>query len=139
MAGMAALTCSVYGDTADARTKLSGAWQGEAGSSDKWVIDEKPDAVHISHATGTEKPVDFECNNVGKECEIKDGKKGKVSMYFNGPKLIQLETHGSEVVKRRFTVAPDGNTLEVEIIPVVPPGKTETIRLTRAADQTASK
>jgi hypothetical protein len=52
-------------------------------------------------------------------------------MWFNGPKLVELETKGKEVVKRRFAVAGEGDTLEIEVIPIEPAGKTETLRFRR--------
>jgi hypothetical protein len=55
----------------------------------------------------------------------------KVSMCFNGPKLVELETRGNQVVKRRFTVTGDGDTMDLETIPIVPTGKSETTHLRR--------
>jgi CheY-like chemotaxis protein len=60
------------------------------------------------------------------------GERAKVTMYYNGPRLVQYETRGSHVTKRRFTITgEDGNTLEVETMPISPPGKAETIRFKR--------
>jgi hypothetical protein len=137
---LAVIGCAAFADTTDTRSKLSGTWQAQGGSAQKWVIEENGDLIRISHSTGGEKAAEVECNTVGRECEWNhDGKKGTVSMYFNGPKLVQLETRGSEVVKRRFKVTPDGNTLEVEIIPVVPAGSSQTIRFDRAAEQAPAR
>ena len=52
-------------------------------------------------------------------------------MWFSGPKLVELVTKGRQVIKRRFAVAEAGDTLELEVIPIQPDGKTETIRLRR--------
>ena|SRR5947209_7181715 len=133
-------SCAAFGDTGDTRSKLSGAWQAQAGSTEKWVIDEKADSIRISHSANGEKAAELECNTAGRECEWKhDGRKGTVSMYFNGPRLVQLETRGSEVVKRRFTVDAGGDTLEVEVIPVVPAGTAKTFRFARAPEHTAAR
>jgi hypothetical protein len=43
-----------------------------------------------------------------------------MSMWFNGPKLIELETTGNQGVKRRFTVTGDGDSMELETIRVAP-------------------
>lgn len=138
--GVTLLASATFADTDDIRSKLSGNWQSQGGSAERWVIEEKSDTIRISHSTPGDKPAEVECNSLGRECEWKhDGKKGTVSMYFNGPKLIQLETRGSEIVKRRFTVLPDGNTLEVEIIPVVPTGSSQTARFARTPDGAASR
>ena len=44
---------------------------------------------------------------------------------------MELETRGSDVIKRRFH-AVDGDTLEVEVIPLNPAGKTEAVQFRRA-------
>ena len=54
-----------------------------------------------------------------------------VSMWFNGPRLVELETKGSEVVKRRFMILPKGDVMEMELIPIVPGGKPETFQFKR--------
>ena len=46
------------------------------------------------------------------------------------PKLVELETGGSVVMKRRFFAAA-ADTLELEVIPVVPEGKSELVHLRR--------
>jgi hypothetical protein len=115
-------------DTAD-RDKLAGSWQATDGA--RWVLDSKADSVHIAEFDHDRKVAEFECNTLGRECAVKDsGKSAKVTMYFNGPKLVVLETRGSDVVKRRFHA--NGDRLEVETMPLVPQGKTETATLSRA-------
>jgi hypothetical protein len=140
----AALAAAVaLADNATTRGKLSGTWQIDDQSTGRpatWVIEEKTDAVRLSYTTENGKPAEVECNTVGRECEVKqDGRKAAVSLWFNGPKLVQMETKGSEVVKRRFTVGSDGNTMEVETIPIVPAGKAEVVRFKRSPEQTAEK
>jgi hypothetical protein len=115
-------------DLAD-RDKLAGNWQSPDGA--RWVVDAKADSVHIAEFDHDRKVSDFECNTLGRECAVKDaGKSAKVTMYFNGPKLVVLETRGSEVVKRRFQST--GDQLEIETMPLVPQGKSETAKLSRA-------
>lgn len=78
------------------------------------------------------KVAEFECGTEGSECAIKDtGRHAKVSMWFNGSKLVVLETRGDRIVKRRFGVSGKEDTLEPEIIPIMPAGKTETLRFRR--------
>jgi hypothetical protein len=60
------------------------------------------------------------------------GKPMKVSIWFNGPKLVIMETRGKDVLKRRFQATDDGKEIEMETIPIVPQGKTEVVRLHRA-------
>ncbi len=82
--------------------------------------------MHVINSAGAQILVEFECNTVGKECTVKDaGRPSKVSLWFNGPKLVELETRGSQVVKRRFSVTCDGDAMDLETIPIVPNGKGE--------------
>ncbi|HWB98525.1 MAG TPA: hypothetical protein VG672_17565 [Bryobacteraceae bacterium] len=123
-------------DAGDARAKLVGSWQvqGESGenSGTVWAIQDTGDGVRVTRSKGGQTLSDQECNTVGKECSIKDsGHKVKVSMWYNGPKLVELETRGSDVVKRRFSVAGEGDALEIELIPISPVGKAETLHLKR--------
>lgn len=123
-------------DVSSKAQRLAGKWtlaDGESGrGTTTWMFEPDGEKVKITRMQGSEKRAEFECNTVGKECEVKqDGKKAKISMYFLGPKLVQFETTGSDVVKRRFTVA-DQDTLEVEVIPITQGGSPETIHFKRA-------
>ena len=134
----ATLAASAYGDDGQDRAKLTGTWQLEPGSAEEgastWTFQEKADTIHITLAQGDAKVADFECNTAGRDCTVAEsGKKMKVSLWFAGPKLVELETRGSDVVKRRFGVSAQGDTLEMEVIPVVPQGKTEEITLRRVS------
>lgn len=120
---------AAFADDAADREKLAGSWESPDGT--RWVLDSKADAVHVSEFDHDRKVSEFECNTVGRECDVKDnGKAAKVTMYYNGPKLIVLETRGSDVVKLRFHA--NGDQLEVETMPIVPAGKSETAKLARA-------
>ena len=52
-------------------------------------------------------------------------------MYFNGPTLVQLETVGSDVIKRQFTVREQPDIMELEVIPIIGNAKSETLHLKR--------
>jgi hypothetical protein len=54
-----------------------------------------------------------------------------VSLWQNGPKLVELRTRGDRVTKRRFTLADKGSTLDVEVLPISPPGETQTLAYSR--------
>lgn len=124
------------GDDAADRAKLVGTWQLEHGNEKDgsvWILESKSDAIRIVHSQNNQKLVDFECNTVGRDCDVTDAghHHAKVSMWFNGPKLVQYETRGSEVVKYRIAVTGEGNTMEVEVIPIVPAGTTEILQFRR--------
>ena len=57
------------------------------------------------------------------------GKKVKISMYFNGPTLVQLETIGANVTKRHFTVTEKPDMMELEVMPIVGKAKPEKLHL----------
>ena len=130
-------------DDASDRVKLTGTWQAPEGKSSDgvtWTLNSTSDGVKITESQNGQKVSEFECNVAGKECEISDnGHKAKVSMWFNGAKLVELETRGSEVFKRRFSVVQPDGVLEVEVIPVVPGGKTEASRFHRTQLTTAGR
>jgi hypothetical protein len=126
---------TAFGD--EAVNRFVGSWtvQGDPanGAPVTWVFETKGDSLKIDQMKGGEKLAEFECNTMGRECEMKEGgKKASVSMWFNGPKLVQLETKGSEIVRRRFQINPKGDAMDVEITPVSQGGKAETLHLTRA-------
>ena len=130
---------ALFADDSADRAKLNGAWQSQDEAHAVWTLEEQGAAIHISNSQGDKKLSEFVCN-LGVECEIKEaGRKVKVTVYFNGPKLVVFETRGEEVFKRRFGMATAGDVLELETIPVVPDGKTETVHFTRLQTAAAQK
>ena len=120
-----AFTVGAAADQMEDRAKLNGSWEIENGSGKPvtWVIEQKADATHFTNTEGDQK-ADFECNTRGRECEIKDaGKDAKISMWFNGSSLVQMEIKGSDVTKRKFSLDPAGEKLVVEVVPIAPAGK----------------
>jgi hypothetical protein len=123
---------------ADQRDKLIGKWQpaGAKDEGESWALETVGDALRISHSV-KQKTEAIECNIMGKDCEVKlGGHKAKVSMWFNGDMLVEMETRGAEVVKRRFKVAGD-DTMKMEVMPIVPEGKTETLEFKRVGMEAA--
>lgn len=121
-------------DDYEARAQIAGTWTSSDSSDPKeeWKIVQEGDGLRIAHERGGKKLSEFTCKPAGEQCKYKEnGRDASVMMWFNGPKLVQLETVGNDVVKRHFGVVDDGNTLVIAVIPVAPPGKTETFRYTR--------
>ena len=118
------------------REKLIGSWTNSAAGESQalWTIAAAgSDTIRITRVESGRTVEEVECNTAGRECATKeDGKPVKVSIWFNGPKLVVMQVRGSEVVKRRFHATGDGGAMDVEIIPIVPQGKPEVLRLTRA-------
>ena len=126
------LGVSALADDAINRAKLSGAWQLGDEKGPRWILDQRLDDVHLTYLEGDRKVTEFECNTIGRECQTKvSGKSAKVSMWFSGSKLVELDTKGQEIVKRRFAVADQGDVLELEVIPILPGGKSEAFHFRR--------
>ena len=129
------LAGSALADDDSGRARLMGRWQqsdenGQTKST--WALESLAGAIHVTSSNGTQTVEEFKCNTVGKECAGKDaGRPSKVSLWFNGPKLVELETRGTQVVKRRFSISGDGDTMDLETIPIVPTGKSETVHFRR--------
>jgi hypothetical protein len=139
----AALTASAGEDKPD----LSGKWKlkqdaSEAGQTNKdllLVIEEKGDDIHVKETRGSgskDATSDFTCATMGKECAMQDGgDKAKVSVYYNGPVLVVLKTHGRKgdaVEKRRLSLSAAGDSLTVEVIHIEPAGKAEKLVFAKA-------
>jgi hypothetical protein len=143
--------CAALGLQAQAtRPNLTGTWNFDASKStlkhtkapDKRVlkIAAGRDKINV-HDTWTDSGKDdvktWECSTVGKECEYKDeGKAVKASMFYNGPTLMEFRTIGDDVMRRRMTLAEDGNTLEVQIEYITPQRDTEKLVFIKAPTPT---
>ena len=132
----ALLLCApvLAGDASD-RAKLLGTWQQQDDSGKTaivWVLEMKGTALHITVSVGGQKVSEFECPPKGADCEgTYDGKKANVTMYYDGPALVQLETRGSDVTRRRFAVAGQPEMMEIQVTPIVGTDKAETLHLKR--------
>jgi hypothetical protein len=115
----------------DDRPNVAGKWQVDPsrsdGSSDVTLsIEVKDDSLHYVQQTHNGEIAEFNCTTDGKECAMTDaGHKAKVSAWYNGPSLVVMETKGSIVLKRKLTIT--GTTLQMEVIPIVPQGKTDKV------------
>ena len=117
---------TLLADESGDRAKLIGSWEGDGSV---WTLQQNGDALHVTEARSDHTTLEIQCA-IGSECNVKDGGHSvKVTMYYNGPKLVEMETRGSEVFKRRFGVT--GDEMEIETIPIVPGGKTQITKLKR--------
>jgi hypothetical protein len=119
------------------RQKLIGSWELQGAEENSpalsWTFSTAKSSIRVTQLDAGGKIADFACSTEGTTCEIKTaGKKATVSMWFNGPRLVEMESKGSDVVKRRFKILPQGDVMEMEVIPVVPSEKTETFQFKRA-------
>jgi len=126
----AAFCATLLADDFADRAKLIGTWE----STDPALtlaLEQNGDAIRITESHADQQPSKIECNVGGKECQVKDsGRSAKIMLWYNGAKLVEMETRGSEVVKRRFSASDDA--MEIELIPIVPDGKPQVTKLKRA-------
>ena len=132
MAGFLVLSMAALAQDPADRAKLIGSWELETPSTAEnargWTLNGTEDNLRVTHTQAGRPVLEFECNTMGKECVLKE-RKTKVSMWYAGSALMELETRGSDVLKRRFSV--DGDVLTVEETSVVPSGKSETQKFKR--------
>jgi hypothetical protein len=136
MTALTLLLCVLMrGDDVSDRAKLLGSWQRQDDSgkgTTVWVLEVKGMALHITESLGDKKISEIECIPKGAECEgTVEGKKAAVTMYYDGPALVQFETRGSDVTRRRFTVTGQPDMMNIEVMPIVGAGKAETLQLKR--------
>ena len=128
---------AAFGADAADRAKLAGSWQD---NGTVWVIEDKGGTVRLTRSEGSHAVAEFECKLGGSECEGKDsGHKARVSLWFNGAALVAMETKGSEVIKRRFEISPEGDVLELQTILITPAGATEKVQFKRVATAVGSR
>ena len=129
------LCVPVLADDVSDRAKLIGSWQRQddsAKAASVWLLELKGTALHITESLGDQKISEFECPPKGADCEgTVEGKKATVSMYYDGPALVQLLTRGSNVTRRRLTVTGQRDMMEIELMPIVGTDKAETFHLKR--------
>ena len=132
--GALMMSAALAQDTDD-RPDLTGKWQidparSDGGNGESLNIEANDDSLHYLEQTHNGDTAEFNCTTDGKECAMTDsGHKAKVSLWYNGASLVLMETKGSSVVKRKLTLT--GPTLQMEVIPIVPQGKTDKLIFTK--------
>ncbi|HUA63731.1 MAG TPA: hypothetical protein VML19_33595 [Verrucomicrobiae bacterium] len=140
IAALAALLVGgVVADDDASRAKLMGSWElTDAGKdSQTWTFQAKDahgDVIHVTNAGAQKTLMEFDCDSFGHDCVVKDnGKTAKVSLYYNGPKLIQMETRGPLICKRAFVITGEGDTMDLVLEIFAPSPKTETFHFRRVS------
>jgi len=133
------LAGAVVADDDASRAKLMGSWElTDAGKDPQiWTFqakDAKGDVIHVTNVAAQKTLMEFDCDSFGHDCVVKDnGKTAKVSLYYNGPKLIQMETRGPLICKRAFVITGEGDTMELVWEIFAPSAKTETLHFKRVS------
>jgi hypothetical protein len=111
---------------------LSGTWLSDSHGNEKWILEQKSGKIHVQEMDGDKVQANYTCSLDGTECEAKeDGHSEKITMYFNGTKLVKICERGSGTVKQRLEISADGKTLNVETVPLSSSQKAETVSFRR--------
>jgi hypothetical protein len=138
LAAFAMIALAVGSASAQDHPDFSGNWKLNAGASkikdsklttecSKLTIAQKGGSITLVEADGDQ----HECSTTGKECATKAS---KVSFWFSGPKLVEMEYkgHADHARKRRLTLSADGKTMQMEVIPIAPAGETSMLAFDKA-------
>jgi hypothetical protein len=122
-----------------AHAKLMGSWQDDSGKEPVvWMIQPKGDTLHVTNSSGGRTVLEYDCDVYGHDCAVKvAGKAAKISMWYQGPKLVQMETRtNGYVMKRIFAITGEGDTMDLEQAQISPSPKTEVLHFKRISATT---
>jgi hypothetical protein len=133
------VAATAWGQSHPERQQLLGSWQVEdGGNHETWVLENDGEMLRIARSEDGKVTFDLKCKPNGTDCASSDeGKKVKVSMYFNGSNLVQLETRDSYVTTRTFALDGKPDQMKIDVNPVTGPGKPYTLKLARHVEATA--
>lgn len=84
---------------------------------------------------GKQEEMSFSCPPVGKSCVLtEDGHKAKVSLWYDGEKLMMAKTGGPDhdaATERKFELSADGKTLTVDFTNYSGSGKAQKLVFTK--------
>jgi hypothetical protein len=122
----------------NAKPDFSGTWQIEGKTNEAVAIQQTIDNISIRELDSTGKAqTEFKCGMKGSECTGRvAGQEAKIVFYFNGPMLVQTTDNGTEVYRTHRTLSADRKKITEEHVPLVPPGKSESRTLVKAATAT---
>lgn len=112
---------------------FSGDWQLDTAKSEgaqakaiQLAIKQDADTIAVT-SDEDGKSLEFKCATNGQNCKRK-GEPGEVSLYYNGPILVELDMdghNGERVIKKRLQLADGGKSMQVEVMRISPPGPSE--------------
>jgi len=118
--GFLALTAAAQ----NSKPNFSGNWQLNSGkselhsgktASEKLTIEQKGSSIHVVRTAkasdGKETVTEFNCTTDGKDC---DAKGTKVSLWYDGQDLVEMDIGSDVVTKTRMSLAPDGKSMNCE-------------------------
>src|ERR1044071_2563996 len=102
--------------------RLSDSAASDAENSAPLSISQDGDNIKVVQQNAdAARKTEISCNTRGKDCQATvDGNKVKVAYWYNGPTLVEMCYEGDHVTKTRRTLSPDGKTMTVEVLSIVP-------------------
>jgi hypothetical protein len=109
----------------DGKPNFSGNWQLNSAKSElhsgktstvQLTIEQKGPKIHVLRSVktsdGKESVTDFNCTTDGKDC---DAKGEKVSLWYDGKDLVEMDIGSDVVTKTRMSLAPDGKSISCDM------------------------
>jgi hypothetical protein len=130
--------CGLALAAADTQPNFSGKWQLDASKTegsrlkgDTMLIQQDDTSIAVTNEDGGKTIAEFKCETNGRNCKAR-GDIQQVSVYYNGPTLVELDTTGHDrVIKKRIHMTPDGRSLQIDVMHVNPPGPPEKLIFTK--------
>ena len=117
------------------KPNLSGSWQLSVADSKvdvskiatgTWLIEQDGPSIHILRVEtlqdSKESKREIRCTTDGKQCTEKGI---KISFWYNGDALVELDVAGETTSEYSMSLAPGGKTLTVDVTHITPVGDRE--------------
>ncbi|HXJ40579.1 MAG TPA: hypothetical protein VNH18_14970 [Bryobacteraceae bacterium] len=113
---------------------LSGKWQLNSGKSEQpgkttivsLAIEHTGSSIHIVRTTRSadskETITEFKCTTDGKDCDVKGT---KVSLWWDGLSLVEMDIGNETVTKHKMTLSDDGKSLTCDLSWISPQSPAE--------------
>jgi len=124
------------------KPNLSGKWQLNTGKSElhsgipyavNLAIDQKGSAIHVVRtartSAGKDTVTEFNCTTDGKDCDVKGA---KISLWYDGASLVEMDIAGESVTKSSMTLSDDGKTISIDVNHISPSGDREKLVLEKS-------
>jgi len=118
---------------------FSGKWQASTEKSElhsgkaatvNIVIEQKGPSIHVLKTTrssnGKEAVLDFTCTTDGKDC---DAKGVKVSLWYDGPSLVEMDVSDELVTKTSMTLDEKSKTMSANVTYISPQAEADKLVL----------
>jgi hypothetical protein len=108
-----------------------------------WSIEQDGDNIRLVQSRPVaDGKTEVTCGTRGKDCGATiDGRKAKVAFWYNGPMLVEMryEGDGERVTKTKRKLSPDGKTMAVEVIQILPKRNSQQLVFVRTEQQQAAR